>query len=45
MFSTPGTESSFLNKFYIMDVVLNQSPLSPDSNEDNSDDTKRRTGS
>ena len=45
MFPTSGTESSFLNKFYIMDVVLNRSPLSTDSNEDKNDDTKRRTGS
>ena len=45
MFPTSGTESSFLNEFYIMDVVLNRSPLSTDSNEDKNDDTKRRTGS
>jgi hypothetical protein len=45
MFTTSGTESFFLNEFYIMDVVLNRSPLSTDSNEDKNDDTKRRTGS
>jgi hypothetical protein len=45
MFPTSGTESSFLKEFYIMDVVLNRSPLSPDSKEDKNNDTKRRTGS
>jgi hypothetical protein len=45
MFPTSGTESSFLNEFYIMDVVLNRSALSTDSNKDNNNDTKGRTGS
>ena len=36
MFPLSGTESSYLNEFYIMDVILNRSPLSPDTPDDNS---------
>ena len=32
MFPTSGTESSFQNEFYVMDVILNRSPVPPNTN-------------
>ena len=32
MFPSSGTESCFQNEFYVMDVILNRSPVPPDTN-------------
>ena len=38
MFPSSGSESPYLNEFYIMDVILNRSLLSPDTNNNNNGD-------